>query len=62
MLAKLEPHLPISDRYELDVPQKRGVWWSSQQQHMVHWFSDPVTRGSGAFTRAEPHTSARTTL
>lgn len=61
VLAALEPHLPISDQYELDVPQKQGVWWSSQQEHMVRWFSDQPTRGSGAFTRAEPNTSARTT-
>lgn len=61
VLRRLEPHLPISDQYELDVPQKQGVWWSSQQEHMVRWFSDQNTRGSGAFTRSEPNTSARTT-
>lgn len=61
VIATLEPHLSISDQYELDVPQKQGVWWSSQQEHMVRWFSDQPTRGSGAFTRTEPNTSARTT-
>lgn len=61
VIAMLEPHLPISDQYELDVPQKQGVWWSSQQEHMVRWFSDQATLGSGAFTRSEPNTSARTT-
>lgn len=30
VLVTLEPHLPISDQYELDCPQKQGVWWSSQ--------------------------------
>ncbi len=59
VLATLEPHLPISDQYELDVPQKQGVWWSSQQEYMVRWFSDQVTRGSGVFTRAEPNASAQ---
>lgn len=61
LLGRLEPHSPISDQYELDRLQKKGVWWSSQQEHMVRWFSDQVTRGSGSFTRAEPNTSARTT-
>lgn len=61
VLERLEPHLPISDQYELDRPQKQGVWWSSQQEHMVRWFSDQLTLGSGAFTRQEPNTSSRTT-
>lgn len=61
VLRRLEPHLPISDRYELDRPQRQGAWWTSQQEHMVRWFSDQLTRGSGTFTRREPNESARTT-
>jgi len=61
VLRGLEPHLPISDAYELDRPQASGVWWVSQQEHMVRWFSDQDSRGSGAFTRKETNTSSRTT-
>ncbi|WP_147436286.1 hypothetical protein [Mycetocola manganoxydans] len=61
VLRRLEPHLPVSDAYERDLPQLRGTWWSSQKEHMVRWFSDQDSRGSGAFTRAEPNTSARKT-
>ncbi len=61
ILRRLESHLPISDVYERDRPQLTGVWWSSQKEHMIRWFSDQEGRGSGAFTRTEPNTSARTT-
>lgn len=61
VLRRLEPHLPISDAYERDRPQLTGAWWSSQKEHMTRWFSDQDSRGSGAFTRNKPNTSARTT-
>jgi len=61
VLEILEPHLPISDQYERDCFQKPGTWWSSQQKHMVSWFSGQLTLGSGAFTRQQPNMSARTT-
>lgn len=61
VLRGLKPHLPISDDYERRQPQKTGSWWSSQQEHMVGWFSAQNSRGSGAYTRATPNTSARTT-
>lgn len=61
LLADLQPHLPISDQYELDRPQRANVWWSSQQEHMVRWFRSQDSLGSGAFHRREPNTSARTT-
>ena len=61
ILRSLEPHLPISDAYERDCPQKRGVWWSSQKEHMIKWFGDQNSHGSGAFTRKTPNTSARIT-
>ncbi|WP_298011697.1 hypothetical protein [uncultured Microbacterium sp.] len=61
ILRSLEPHLPISDAYERDCPQLRGAWWTSQQEHMVRWFSSQKTLGSGAFTRSRPNVSARTT-
>src|SRR5690554_1982324 len=60
-LHRLEPHLPISDAYERDRPQLRGTWWSSQKEHMIQWFRLQEGHGSGAFTREERNTSARTT-
>lgn len=61
VLRKLEPHLPISDQYELDWPQLRGVWWTSQQEHMIRWFGSQNTLGVGAFRRQTANVSARTT-
>ncbi|PPG41357.1 hypothetical protein C5C30_08175 [Rathayibacter sp. AY2B5] len=61
ILRGCEAHLPISDQYEKDRPQRRGAWWSSQQEHMVRWFGNQDSTGSGAFTRATPNTSARVT-
>ena len=61
ILRSCEAHLPVSDRYEQDLPQVRGTWWTSQQEHMVAWFGNQTTRGSGAYSRAAPNTSARTT-
>lgn len=61
VLQGLEPHLPISDAYELARPQTRGAWWSSQKEHMVGWFRDQDSLGSGAFDRKDPNTSAHTT-
>lgn len=61
ILQSLEPHLPISDAYERDSPQPRGTWWTSQQEHMVSWFSSQKGHGAGAFTRSSPNVSARTT-
>lgn len=61
VLKDLQPHLPISDQYELDRPQARGAWWSSQQEHMVRWFGTQDSLGSGAFTRSVANTSAKTT-
>ncbi|MBS1673949.1 MAG: hypothetical protein JSS74_08295 [Actinobacteria bacterium] len=61
LLETLEPHLPISDAFEKDVPQRQGTWWSSQREHMVHWFTAQASLGSGAYTRSQPNFSARTT-
>lgn len=61
ILAGLEPHLPISDAFELALPQEHGSWWSSQQQHMVSWFQAQNTTGAGAYTRQVPNISARRT-
>lgn len=61
VLQRLESHLPISDAFESDLPQRRGSWWSSQKEHLIQWFGDQETYGSGAFAREVRNTSARTT-
>lgn len=61
VLSQLEPYLPISDEYEHTKGQKSGVWWSTQKEHMVGWFSSQLTLGSGAYTRERTNSSARTT-
>ena len=60
VLRTLEPHLPISDQYELDRPQLRGTWWTSQQEHMIRWFGSQNALGAGAFRRQTANVSART--
>lgn len=61
ILSELEPHLPISDSFVSDLPQKTGAWWTSQREHMVVSFRGSDSPGSGKFTRHAPNTSARTT-
>jgi hypothetical protein len=61
VLSQLEPHLPISDAYERDLPQKQGSWWTSQREHMLSWFRSQGGLGSGQYTRSAPNASARTT-
>lgn len=61
MLARLPEHTPISDDFEEVNPQERGVWYSSQRQHMAGWFQAQATKGSGAYSRDEPNRSARRT-
>ncbi len=61
VLKALEEHLPLSDQYERDRPQVRGVWWTSQREHMVRWFGNQETLGTGPFSRQVANTSAKTT-
>lgn len=61
ILSGLEPHLPISDAFEAELPQRTGTWWTSQREHMVAWFRGQDSRGSGKYSRHAPNTSARTT-
>jgi len=59
VLKKLEAHLPISDQYDKDCGQEKGVWWTSQKEHMIGWFSNQNSKGSGQFTRQKPNQSAK---
>ena len=56
ILARLSPHLPISDAYEaafLPGP----AWWSSQREHLCGWFEELA--GPGAFNRKSRGLGAR---
>lgn len=52
VLTALQPHLPISDQYELDCTQKQGVWWQSSSlpsgwtRRSPSGATSPVERGS----------------
>jgi len=61
ILEKLQAHMPISDRFDSVCGQEKGVWYYSQQEHMVNWFIDQNSKGSGAYTRDKPNRSAKTT-
>lgn len=59
-LQQLEEYPSISDAYEQRYPQKQGVWYSSQREHMVGWFRSQSTLGGGNSTRSTPNRSAKT--
>jgi len=61
VLMRLDAHRAISDEYEKDVPQRSGVWWTSQKEHMIAWFGAQSGLGTGKFMRQAPNKSARTT-
>lgn len=61
ILATLPAHLPISDAFERDLPQRQGTWWKSQREHMLGWFEHQQSTGSGKFTRKAPNMGARLT-
>lgn len=61
ILAALPERLPVSAQYDADLPQKAGVWWTSQREHMVAWFGQQHTLGQGAYSRGTPVTDARVT-
>ena len=60
MLSWLEEHPPVTAEFTGAHPQKVGTWWTSEREHMVSWFRAQSTRGTGAYSRQEPNTSART--
>lgn len=60
ILSRLDATPPITTAYEGSSPQKRGVWYSDQREHMVGWFRGQATLGSGAYSRSRPNRSAKT--
>lgn len=61
MMMELEEHLPLSKCYDENYGQKNGMWWKSQREHMVDWFSKQNTLGKGKYKRIKPNESARYT-
>lgn len=68
ILQKLPGHQPMTMAFETAwaVERKKptpdtGQWYHRQKDHVLGWFASQVTRGGGAYTRAKPNTSARTT-
>ncbi|WP_349630174.1 very short patch repair endonuclease [Bradyrhizobium manausense] len=56
LIKKLDPHLPISDSFETEMPggraEQKRAWYSSQRQHWLGWLTE--YKGPGAYDRKEP--------
>jgi hypothetical protein len=54
-IRKLKPHLPISDRFDTEMPggsaEQKRAWYSSQRQHWLGWLDE--YDGPGAYGRKE---------
>lgn len=61
ILRTLPASTPVADAYEKLHGQKRGVWYQTQQEHMIDWFKGQATRGFGAYIRTTPNFDARLT-
>ncbi len=59
-MYKLDPHPPISEKYEAGW-QKKGVWYSSQKEHVMRWLQRQMTHGGEtSYHRDKLNISART--
>ena len=49
----MQPHLPVSDRFEREMPggeaEQRRAWYSSQKEHWLGWLAE--YDGPGAYSR-----------
>jgi hypothetical protein len=56
IIRKLGPHLPISDRFDTEMPggsaERKRAWYSSQRQHWLGWLDE--YDGPGAYGRKAP--------
>ena len=52
-------HYPYSDRYLSEINNSPDTHARTEKQHMVHWFADNGTHGSGAYSRQKPNNSAK---
>jgi hypothetical protein len=55
-IRKLRPHLPISDRFDTEMPggsaEQKRAWYSSQREHWLGWLKE--YDGPGAYGRKAP--------
>lgn len=59
MLATRRDHYPVSDRYIEHVHDSPDKMRRDEREHMVAWFADNETVGSGSYSRHSPNLSAR---
>ena len=59
LLRFKRPHYPYSDRYLSEVNDSPDTHARTEKQHMVQWFADNATHGSGAYSRQKPNNSAK---
>lgn len=52
-------HYPYSDKYLQEVGNSPDSHARTEKQHMVQWFADNATHGSGAYFRQRPNSSAK---
>jgi len=68
LLSTLPADQPMTKAFEKAWAMERqrqtqdtGQWYHKQKEHVLEWFASQVTQGAGAYSRAKPNTSARTT-
>lgn len=59
LFARKKDHYPYSDRYIAEVHNSPDKTGNTEREHMVAWFSDNATHGSGAYARETPNESAK---
>lgn len=59
LLATKKEHYLFSDRYIREVHDSPDKTGSNEREHMVRWFTDNETKGSGHYSRQQPNKSAR---
>ena len=52
-------HYPYSDRYLSEGNNSPDTHARTEKQHMVQWFADNATHGSGAYSGQKPNNSAK---
>ena len=52
-------HYPYSDKYIREVGNSPDTHARTEKQHMVQWFADNATHGSGVYSRQKPNQSAK---
>ena len=58
LLCFKRSHYPYSDRDLSEVNNSPDTHARTEKQHMVQWFADNATHGSGAYSRQKPNQSA----